>query len=38
MPADVMPWAIIWNIAPFMPHAQYCDLSGDDQIAIPRMT
>ncbi len=23
MPAEVMPWAIIWNMAPFMPHDQY---------------
>ncbi len=36
MPAEVIPWAIIWNIAPFIPHAQYCD--RDDHTAIPRIT
>ena len=38
MPAEVMPWASIWYIAPFMPHDQYCDASGTDQTAIPRIT
>ena len=35
MPAEVMPWAIIWNIAPFMPHDQYCGLraGGPDRDA-----
>ena len=38
MPAELMPWAIIWNMAPFMPHAQYCDCSPPAQTAMPRMT
>ena len=28
MPAELMPWAIIWNMAPFMPNCQYCDPVG----------
>ena len=39
MPAEVMPWAIIWNMAPFMPHDQYCvfgrrpDRDAQDDVA-----
>ena len=38
MPAELIPWASIWNMAPFIPQAQYCDRAPVDQTANPRIT
>ena len=37
MPAEVMPWAIIWNMAPVTPQSQYCE-PATGQTAMPRTT